>query len=136
MRLAAHSIQCVPFEPGIGRPDDEAAIAQQLVLPIERDAAANLYMTLPGRDPTAKRLVVGSHLDSVPHGGNFDGAAGVVAGLVAIAALQPCALNFASWMRPFSTFTHSFMTSPQTGFDTSATAWASGISPTHRGFWK
>ena len=33
-------------------------------------------------------MIVGSHLDSVPHGGNFDGAAGVVAGLVAVAALQ------------------------------------------------
>ena len=45
-------------------------------------------MTLPGRDPAAKRVIIGSHLDSVPHGGNFDGAAGVVAGLVAVAALQ------------------------------------------------
>jgi N-carbamoyl-L-amino-acid hydrolase len=63
-------------------------IAQQLGLRIEHDAAANLYMTLPGRDAAAKRVVVGSHLDSVPHGGNFDGAAGVVAGLVAVAALQ------------------------------------------------
>jgi N-carbamoyl-L-amino-acid hydrolase len=63
-------------------------IAQQLGLRIEHDAAANLYMTLPGRDAAAKRVVVGSHLDSVPHGGNFDGAAGVVAGLVTVAALQ------------------------------------------------
>jgi beta-ureidopropionase / N-carbamoyl-L-amino-acid hydrolase len=63
-------------------------VAQQLGLHIEHDAAANLYMTLPGRDPAAKRVVVGSHLDSVPHGGNFDGAAGVVAGLIAVAALQ------------------------------------------------
>jgi beta-ureidopropionase / N-carbamoyl-L-amino-acid hydrolase len=63
-------------------------VAQHLGLRIEHDAAANLYMTLPGRDPAAKRVVVGSHLDSVPHGGNFDGAAGVVAGLVAVAALQ------------------------------------------------
>ena len=45
-------------------------------------------MTRPGRDRTAPRVVIGSHLDSVPHGGNFDGAAGVVAGLVALAALQ------------------------------------------------
>jgi beta-ureidopropionase / N-carbamoyl-L-amino-acid hydrolase len=65
-----------------------AAAAQQLGLHIEHDAAANLYMTLPGRDPAARRVIVGSHLDSVPHGGNFDGAAGVVAGLVAVAALQ------------------------------------------------
>jgi N-carbamoyl-L-amino-acid hydrolase len=45
-------------------------------------------MTLPGRDRAAARVVVGSHLDSVPHGGNFDGAAGVVAGLVAVRALR------------------------------------------------
>jgi N-carbamoyl-L-amino-acid hydrolase len=45
-------------------------------------------MTQPGLDTTAQRIIVGSHLDSVPHGGNFDGAAGVVAGLVAIRALQ------------------------------------------------
>jgi beta-ureidopropionase / N-carbamoyl-L-amino-acid hydrolase len=64
------------------------AAAERLGLRIERDAAANIYMTLPGRDPTAKCLIVGSHLDSVPHGGNFDGAAGVVSGLVAVAALQ------------------------------------------------
>jgi N-carbamoyl-L-amino-acid hydrolase len=62
--------------------------AQQLGLHIEQDAAMNLYMTLPGRDRRARRVIVGSHLDSVPHGGNFDGAAGVLAGLVAVAALQ------------------------------------------------
>jgi beta-ureidopropionase / N-carbamoyl-L-amino-acid hydrolase len=62
--------------------------AERLGLRIEHDAAANLYMTLPGRTPAAGRVIVGSHLDSVPHGGNFDGAAGVVAGLVAVAALQ------------------------------------------------
>ena len=78
-----------PYGPGEQRAHATVtAVAQQLGLAIERDAAANLYMTLPGRDPTAKRLIVGSHLDSVPHGGNFDGAAGVVAGLVAVAALQ------------------------------------------------
>ncbi|MGA3403950.1 MAG: Zn-dependent hydrolase [Acetobacteraceae bacterium] len=61
--------------------------AQRLGLNIERDAAVNLYMTRPGRDRAAPRVVIGSHLDSVPHGGNFDGAAGVVAGLVALSAL-------------------------------------------------
>src|SRR6476469_9855544 len=76
---------------GAGEPrahETVAAGAQRLGLRIEHDAAANLYMTLPGRDPAAKRVIVGWHLDSVPHGGNFDGAAGVVAGLVAVAALQ------------------------------------------------
>jgi N-carbamoyl-L-amino-acid hydrolase len=65
-----------------------AAAARSLGLEISGDAAANLYMTLPGRDRTANSIIVGSHLDSVPHGGNFDGAAGVVAGLVAAAALR------------------------------------------------
>jgi len=65
-----------------------ATAARSLGLEISGDAAANLYMTLPGRDRTANSIIVGSHLDSVPHGGNFDGAAGVVAGLVAAAALR------------------------------------------------
>ncbi|TPI23393.1 Zn-dependent hydrolase [Mesorhizobium sp. B4-1-1] len=51
------------------------------------DAAGNLYLTLKGRDPDLSAIVIGSHLDSVAHGGNFDGAAGVVAGLAAMAEL-------------------------------------------------
>lgn len=62
--------------------------ARAMGLETGRDAAANLYMTLPGRDRAARRVVIGSHLDSVPHGGNFDGAAGVLAGLGAVGALQ------------------------------------------------
>jgi beta-ureidopropionase / N-carbamoyl-L-amino-acid hydrolase len=62
--------------------------ARELGLEIDTDAAANTYMTLPGRDRTAPKVLIGSHLDSVPHGGNFDGAAGVVAGLASVAALN------------------------------------------------
>jgi beta-ureidopropionase / N-carbamoyl-L-amino-acid hydrolase len=62
--------------------------AEALGLEIGTDAAANLYMTWPGADRAAPAVVIGSHLDSVPHGGNFDGAAGVVAGLLSVAALQ------------------------------------------------
>lgn len=51
------------------------------------DAAGNLYLTLSGRDPDLPAIVIGSHLDSVAHGGNFDGAAGVVAGLAVMAEL-------------------------------------------------
>lgn len=57
-------------------------------LRVRRDAAANTYMTWEGADPSAPAIIIGSHLDSVPHGGNFDGAAGVVAGLVVTAALR------------------------------------------------
>lgn len=51
------------------------------------DAAGNLYLTLQGRNPDLPAIIIGSHLDSVPHGGNFDGAAGVVAGLAVMAEL-------------------------------------------------
>ena len=67
--------------------------AEALGLEIGHDAAANLYMTLPGRDRTAPVLVIGSHLDSVPHGGNFDGAAGVLAGLATATALRNMGLT-------------------------------------------
>jgi N-carbamoyl-L-amino-acid hydrolase len=62
--------------------------AERLGLQIATDPIGNMMMTLPGRDRSAPRILIGSHLDSVPQGGNFDGAAGVVAGLCAVAALQ------------------------------------------------
>jgi N-carbamoyl-L-amino-acid hydrolase len=62
--------------------------AQAIGLETRRDHAANLFMTLPGYDRAEPCLMTGSHLDSVANGGNFDGAAGVLAGLVAIHALQ------------------------------------------------
>lgn len=61
--------------------------AEALGLRIETDAAANLYMTLPGREP-GPALMIGSHLDSVPRGGNFDGAAGVLMGLSVISGYR------------------------------------------------
>jgi beta-ureidopropionase / N-carbamoyl-L-amino-acid hydrolase len=54
----------------------------------ERDAGANLVVTLPGSEPDLPFLACGSHLDSVPQGGNFDGAAGVIAGLEVLAGLK------------------------------------------------
>lgn len=77
------------YGPGENRAHEAmATFASDHGLEIGRDAAANLYMTLPGRDRDLPRIIVGSHLDSVPHGGNFDGAAGVVAGLSALVLLQ------------------------------------------------
>src|SRR5690606_37422094 len=62
--------------------------AGELGLDIGNDGAGNLYMTMHGKDRSLPRWIVGSHLDSVPHGGNYDGAAGVIAGLCAVRALQ------------------------------------------------
>lgn len=57
-------------------------------LEIEYDRSGNIYATLPGTDRGAPALLTGSHLDSVPKGGNYDGYAGVVAGLTALAVFR------------------------------------------------
>ena len=62
--------------------------ATAIGLEVEVDPIGNLFMTLAGRDRRAPRLIIGSHLDSVPQGGNYDGAAGVVAGLCVLSALR------------------------------------------------
>jgi N-carbamoyl-L-amino-acid hydrolase len=62
--------------------------AEATGLETETDAAGNLYASLPGRDRRAPRWLSGSHLDSVPQGGNYDGAAGAVAALVSLAVLK------------------------------------------------
>ena len=51
------------------------------------DAAGNLFLTLAGRDRALSPLLIGSHLDSQPTGGKFDGAAGVMAALEAAVSL-------------------------------------------------
>ncbi|MCR5667179.1 MAG: Zn-dependent hydrolase [Eubacterium sp.] len=48
---------------------------------IEVDDVANVYATLPGSDPDAKRIVMGSHCDSVKNGGNYDGILGVISAM-------------------------------------------------------
>ena len=62
--------------------------AQELGLEVAVDAIGNLLMTLPGRDRAAPRIIIGSHLDSSPQSGNYDGAAGVIAGLCVVSALK------------------------------------------------
>jgi beta-ureidopropionase / N-carbamoyl-L-amino-acid hydrolase len=64
------------------------AKARELGLETERDAGANLVVTLEGSEPDLPFLACGSHLDSVPVGGNFDGAAGVIAGLAILAGFR------------------------------------------------
>lgn len=45
---------------------------------ITTDDMANIYATIPGSDPDAKRIVIASHTDSVKNGGNYDGILGVI----------------------------------------------------------
>ena len=95
--------RCGRTDPGFTRasysPEETAAhavvtrCAADLGLATDRDAAANTTMTLPGRDRRLPPILIGSHLDTVAHGGNFDGAAGVVAGLAAVAAIRAMGLT-------------------------------------------
>lgn len=50
-------------------------------LETELDAAGNLIGRLAGADPTLKPILIGSHSDTVPSGGRYDGILGVLAAL-------------------------------------------------------
>ncbi len=54
---------------------------------IEVDDVANMYATLEGSDPDAKRIVMASHSDSVKNGGNYDGILGVICGMEVLEAV-------------------------------------------------
>ena len=83
--------------PGANRPggsdaeqkacDLAATWMEEAGLEVEVDAAGNLIGRLAGSQPGLPEVWTGSHLDSVPRGGKFDGALGVVAGLEAIAGV-------------------------------------------------
>ncbi len=55
---------------------------------IEIDDMGNIFARRPGRDAARAPIVAGSHLDTQPHGGRFDGIYGVLAGLEALRTLH------------------------------------------------
>lgn len=62
-----------------------ADAARQSGLQTRVDGAANLVVELPAAKAGMPACWIGSHLDSVPEGGNYDGLAGVIAGLLCLA---------------------------------------------------
>jgi N-carbamoyl-L-amino-acid hydrolase len=54
----------------------------------EQDAIGNMFLRREGTDPAAGAVAFGSHLDTVPTGGRFDGVFGVLAGLEVLRALH------------------------------------------------
>ena len=58
-------------------------------LEVAVEGAGTLVGRRSGRDPDAGEVWAGSHLDTVPDGGRFDGALGVVGALEAVEALGP-----------------------------------------------
>ncbi len=63
-----------------------AKTAREIGLEVSTDVTGNLYAALRGAKRGSGTFLIASHLDSVPQGGNFDGAAGVLAGMAIVSA--------------------------------------------------
>jgi len=91
MRLAEHGAIDGDSSKGVNRQalsDEDAAAWRYLIalcegsrLEVETDALGNLFIIAPGRDRALPPVLLGSHLDSQPTGGRFDGAYGVLCAL-------------------------------------------------------
>jgi len=60
---------------------------------VTTDPAGNSLGTYPGTQPNLPPLALGSHTDTVPNGGRFDGALGVLAALACVRALHQAGLH-------------------------------------------
>ncbi len=65
-----------------------ASYMREAGLAVREDAAGNLFGRREGRDPGAPAVLVGSHVDSVMNGGDFDGPLGVLGGIEVLQTMQ------------------------------------------------
>jgi N-carbamoyl-L-amino-acid hydrolase len=71
---------------------------------VTRDRIGNLFARRRSADPSLAAVVVGSHLDTQPYGGRFDGPVGVLAGLEIVRTLDDAGVTtiapvvIASWV--------------------------------------
>ena len=68
--------------------DQFVAWCKEAGMSVEVDGIGNIFARRPGADPDALPVAMGSHLDSQPSGGKFDGAYGVMAGLEIVRTLN------------------------------------------------
>ena len=85
-------------------------------LSVRVDEIGNMFARREGRDPNRPPVLFGSHLDSQPSGGKFDGALGVIAGLEVMRTLADldiitdAPLELVNWTdEEGSRFGHSLM---------------------------
>jgi len=67
--------------------------AREAGLAVEVDGIGNLFARRAGTDPSLPPVAMGSHLDSQPSGGRFDGAYGVMAGLEVLRTLNDAGIR-------------------------------------------
>jgi N-carbamoyl-L-amino-acid hydrolase len=96
--------------------DHFRTLCEMAGLAVRVDAIGNMFARREGRDPTRKPVLFGSHLDSQPSGGKFDGALGVLAGLEIMRTLNELGvvteapLELVNWTdEEGSRFGHSLM---------------------------
>lgn len=65
-----------------------ASYMEEAGLAVREDAVGNLIGRREGRDPDAPTALAGSHVDSVPSGGDFDGPLGVLAAIEAVRTMR------------------------------------------------
>lgn len=72
----------------LGARDWVLGLMRDAGLRVSTDAAGNLVGDLPGTDPELVPLAVGSHIDTVPFGGSYDGTVGVLAAVESVRTLS------------------------------------------------
>ena len=75
---------------------------EPLGAPVRVDAAGNFRGLYPAMQPSAPRLLIGSHLDTVPNAGAYDGILGVVLAVALLEGLQGRRLPFSIEVVGFS----------------------------------
>jgi N-carbamoyl-L-amino-acid hydrolase len=65
-----------------------ASIMESLGMTVRIDAIGNVIGRLEGTEPQLPPVAMGSHVDTVPHGGHYDGVVGVVGALAAVGRLK------------------------------------------------
>ena len=63
---------------------------------VTQDAMANLFVRRKGRDASLPPLLIGSHLDTQPTGGRFDGALGVLTAFEVLEAIEDAGIETAA----------------------------------------
>ncbi len=65
-----------------------ASIMESLGMTVRIDAIGNVIGRLEGTEPQLPPVAMGSHVDTVPHGGHYDGVVGVVGAIAAVGRLK------------------------------------------------